>query len=241
MIKQNLRESFGSAIEGFIYVLKTQRNMRLHFLFAALIIILSFLVNPERSERLALVISICLVLLTEMLNTAVELAIDMISDKFHPIARIVKDVCAGCVLIATINAFVVGYFVFIRDDISLKIMQGVLKIRQSPWHLTLISLIAVMSLVIFGKIFFHKGTPLRGGMPSGHSAFAFSLWTIVTFVAKDYVASPTIFCIISTLVLCLAFLIARSRWKDSIHTIGEIIAGSLLGILVTTLIFQLLK
>ncbi|MCQ9208509.1 MAG: diacylglycerol kinase, partial [Omnitrophica bacterium] len=156
MNKQNIVKSFNSAIEGFIYVLKTQRNMRLHFLIAILALLLGTYLNLERMEILLLLVTICLVLLAEMMNTAIEMNIDLISDNYNPMARIIKDIAAGCVLVASLNAFIVGYFLFLNRPWGVYIETGIGKIKSSPWHITLIALILVLSLVIAGKIFSHR-------------------------------------------------------------------------------------
>ena len=105
------------------------------------------------------------------------------------------------------------------------------RIRQSPWHVTFIAIILVFSATIFGKALSQKGTPLRGGMPSGHAAIAFSIWTVISFFTSNSV--------VIALSFVMAFLIARHRIKDAVHTIWEVIAGAILGILITTLVFQL--
>ena len=81
------------------------------------------------------------------------------------------------------------------------------------------------------KTLTQKGTPLKGGMPSGHSALAFSIATIITFVTKGL--------LVSCLSYLLALLIAQSRVEGKIHTFLETLAGAVLGILVTILVFQL--
>lgn len=225
-------ESFNAAIEGFIYVLKTQRNMRVHFLTALLILLLGIYLNFTSTEILILCLTITFVLAAEMINTTVELVVDMIKSEFHPIARIVKDISAGAVLLTSINAVIVGYLLFSKK-IPFRIEDGIVRIRQSPWHLTFISLILVLGMVIIGKILFHKGTPFRGGMPSGHSAVAFSIWTIIVFMTNNS--------IVVLLTFLMAFLIARHRIKDAVHTFWEVLAGSVLGVLITTLVFQLFR
>lgn len=117
--------------------------------------------------------------------------------------------------------------------VPFRIEDAIIRLRQSPWHLTFLSLILVLGLTILGKIAFHRGTPLRGGMPSGHAAIAFSIWTIVVFMTNNFV--------VIMLVFLMAFLIARHRVKDSIHTFAEVVAGAILGVLATTLIFQLFR
>ena len=233
MKKQNIIQSFNSAIEGFIYVVKTQRNMRLHFLVAILALLLGIYLNLEKLEILLLLMTICFVLLAEMFNTAIEMNTDLIGDGFNPLVRIIKDIAAGCVLVASVNAFIVGYLLFLSRPWKVHIESGIDKIKSSPWHITLITLIVVLFLVILAKVLFHKGTPLRGGMPSGHAAVAFAIWTSLSFITRNN--------IVVVLVFILAFLVARSRLSGRIHTAWEVTAGSILGALVPVLIFQVMR
>jgi len=226
-------ESFNAAIEGFFYVIKTQRNMRIHFLLAVLILLLGIFLNFTPGEMTTLALTIALVLAAEMINTAVELIVDIIVKmEYHPMARIIKDVSAGAVLLTAITAIIIGYLLFF-GKVPFTIEDGIMRIGKSPWHLTFIAIIVVLAITIFGKTISQSGTPLRGGMPSGHSAIAFSMWTIIAFLTHNS--------IVIILAFVMAFLIARHRIKDSIHSIWEVIAGGTLGVLATTLIFQLLR
>jgi diacylglycerol kinase (ATP) len=232
MRERSTVESFNSAIEGFFYVIKTQKNMRLHFLAAVAILLFAIYLNIPMHQILILCSTISLVLLMEMVNTAVELTVDMVMETFHPLARIVKDVTAGAVLLSAVNAFVVGYLIF-QKRLGLDLDVGIWKVRQSPWHLTFIATILVMALVMLFKVSFHKGKPLRGGMPSGHAAFVFSVWAIMVFLSGNS--------LIVILTFLMAVLVARSRIANRIHSVWEVLAGAALGILVTTLVFQLLQ
>lgn len=225
-------ESLNAAVEGFIYVLKTERNMRVHFLLALFCILLGIAVGFTYVELAALCLTITLVLGAEMFNTALELIVDMVKSEFHPVARVIKDVSAGAVLLTAVNALVVGYILFIKH-IQFGMADSLDRIRHSPWHMTFIAVILVMGLVIIGKILFHKGTPLRGGMPSGHAAVAFAMWTVIAFLTSNTT--------VTALAFVMAFLIARHRIKDAVHTFWEVLAGGLLGVLVTMLIFQLFQ
>lgn len=233
MERQGIIQSFNSAIEGFIYVVKTQRNMRLHFLIAILALLLGIYLNLEKMEVLFLLVSICFVLLSEMINTAMEMNTNLISDGFNPVVRIIKDITAGCVLLASINALVVGYLLFLSRPWGVHIESGITRIQSSAWHITFIILIVVLFLVILAKVLFHRGRPLRGGMPSGHAAFAFSIWAIISFITASHMAI--------VLTFILALLVARSRLSGKIHNIWEVAVGSLIGVLVPTLIFQILR
>ncbi|MFA5146001.1 MAG: diacylglycerol kinase [Candidatus Omnitrophota bacterium] len=232
MQERKFIESFNDAIEGFIYVMRTQRNMRIHFLSAVLIILLGIYLSFSMGEILILCLTITFVLSAEMINTCVELVVDMIKSEFHPIARIIKDVSAGAVLLTSINAAIVGYSLFSKR-VPFRIEDAMVRIKQSPWHITFIALILVFGTSIMGKIIFHRGTPLRGGMPSGHSAIAFSIWTIITFLTNNS--------IVIVLAFFMAFLIARHRIKDAVHTFSEVFAGAVIGILLTTFVFQILR
>jgi len=232
MKPRKLFESFNCAIEGFIYVVKTQRNMRLHFLIAALVIIASLFLNLEGVEMLVLIFTIALVLICEMINTAVEFLVDMITDAYHPLARIVKDISAGAVLISAAAAVIVGYVLILRHgEPEFDILFN--KIRHSSWHLSVISLGIVLFCVIMGKALLHKGRPLKGGMPSGHTAMAFSIWTLTLLLTGTQ--RP----VISVLVFIMALAIARSRLRLNVHTFPEVIGGALVGTFLTLLIYQI--
>ena len=232
MRQRDIIESFNCAFEGLIYVLRTQRHMRLHVLIGTFAFLLGVYFGFSKLELVVLCTVITVVLITEMINTAAEHIVDIISTSFHPLARIVKDISAGAVLLSSVAAIIIGYLMFL-ERVAFTMERGIWRIRQSPWHITFIALIIVFLLVLFGKIFFHKGTPLRGGMPSGHAAVAFSMWTIVAFLSKN--------ALVTTITLIMAMLIARGRLKNKIHTVWEVLVGSILGIVVTTLVFQILQ
>jgi len=232
MEKNNFLESLNAAVEGFIYVLKTQRNMRIHFLLAALVLIAGIYFNLNKTDLLVLFTAVCIVLICEMINTSLELVVDLIKDAFHPIARVIKDISAGAVFISALNAAVIGYVVFSKS-IAFRMEDLVQTIKQSSWHITFIALILVLFFVVIGKMFSKKGTPFRGGMPSGHAAFAFSIWTAITFLTEQG--------IISVLVFAMAVLIARHRVITKIHNAWEVIIGAVLGTLTTAVVFQILR
>jgi len=232
MKKRGITDSFNYAIEGLKHTLKTQRNMRIHFVVAAAVIFLGIMLNLNTTEFIMLLSAVTLVIVAEMFNTALEFAVDIFTKEFHHMAKMAKDIAAGCVLVSSIYALVVGYLIFFKSIKLINHPDAMLRIRQSPWHVTFISLVFIMVLVILIKLLLHRGTPFRGGWPSGHSAFAFSVWTVTAFLANDI--------IIVALVFIMAALLAASRVKKGIHTTWEVIAGAAIGILTTLWIFQLL-
>ena len=108
----SLVESFNYAVEGIIHVLRTHRNMRIHFAAAAVVLILALWIGVDRIELVVLLLAIAFVLIAEMVNSAIEAAIDVATSSFDPLAKLAKDIAAGAVLIASINAIAVGYLVF---------------------------------------------------------------------------------------------------------------------------------
>lgn len=107
-----LIRSFKNAFAGLNHTLKTQRNMRIHFGTAILVLFFSFFLKISRAELLMVFFSIFLVISMELFNTAVEIIIDMISSEYRIRAKIVKNVSAAAVLVAAFNAVIVAYLVF---------------------------------------------------------------------------------------------------------------------------------
>jgi diacylglycerol kinase (ATP) len=229
----SLVESFNYAFEGIIHVLRTQRNMRIHFLFAFVVLIAALVTGVSKFELVALLIAIAFVLIAEMLNTALEGAIDVATTSFDPMAKLAKDIAAGAVLIATVTAVAVGYLVFadrLRDP-SLRLLD---ELREAPFELTLIALVLTIMIVIAAKAYTGRGTPLRGGLPSGHAAVAFGGWMAVTYLLGD----ASYWFLISTVTFIMALLVAHTRIEAGVHSLFEVFLGGLLGALVTLVIFQ---
>jgi diacylglycerol kinase (ATP) len=225
--------SFNYAFEGIIYVVRTQRNMRVHFAIALAVLPLAVWAGVTRIELLVVLMAVSFVLIAEMINTALEKAIDVATTSFDPLARVAKDIAAGAVLVAGVNALCVAYLVFadrLRDP-SRRAIQGV---RSSPLHVTVIAVVIVILLVIATKAITGRGTPLHGGLPSGHAAVAFAGWTAITFVTEDYRHQI----VISVLSLAMAGLVAQTRVESRAHSGLEVASGAVLGSLVTAAIFQ---
>ena len=184
-------ESFNYAIEGIIHVLRTQRNMRIHFAVAVVVLIAALVSDVSRLELIALFIAI------------------------------------------RTNAIAVGYLVFSGQvaDESSRLLD---RLSEAPAELTLVALVITIVLVIAMKALGGRGSPLRGGWPSGHAAIAFAAWMAVTLVIGD---SSHRF-LVSSLTLIMALLVAQTRIEAGVHTTLEVASGGALGALVTLAVFQ---
>lgn len=109
---RSLLRSFGFALEGLAYALRTQRNMRIHFVAAFVIITLCTVMQVSTLETMAVLFAVSLVITLELVNTAVEHIVDLHTRELHPLAKAAKDVSAAAVFIAAANALVVAYLIF---------------------------------------------------------------------------------------------------------------------------------
>jgi diacylglycerol kinase (ATP) len=229
----SILETFNYAFQGVVHVLRTHRNMRIHFAIAAGVLIAALALGVSRLELIALLLSITFVLVAEMVNSAIEGAIDVATTAFDPMAKLAKDVAAGAVLIAAVNAIAVGYLVF-SGTVAERSSRALSRLTEAPAELTLVALVITILAVLVTKTITGRGTPLRGGLPSGHAALAFAGWMAATLVLKD---SSHQF-LISSLTLIMALLVAQTRVESGIHSTLEVAYGAVLGALVTLVLFQ---
>ena len=229
----SLINSFNHAISGFVHSFKMERNMKYHVAAAVIVIVAGIITHVTRFEMIALILVIGFVFFAELINTAVEAVVDLIvQNNYDPNAKIAKDVSAGAVFVAAMAALVVGYLVFFRKLYNFA-SDSLAYITSLPAYLTLAALLLVFLGVIMMKSRFIKrgGNYVQGGMPSGHTAFAFSLFTAITFISRDPVAA--------TFAAALALIVAESRMETKVHSFAEVVMGALMGIVITVLVFQI--
>jgi len=218
------------AIEGILHAAKTQRHMRYHLYAAMALLIVSFVLGVSGTEFVVLITLAVLVIAVEMLNTAVEIITDILFKEYDQRAKIIKDTAAGAVLVTAIGAVLVGYIILI-GPVKKYFSSGLSVAKHTEADVAVVALLAVLILVVITKAFFGRGEPLRGGMPSGHAAVAFSIWMSVTMTTESFIPS--------LLVFVMAVLIAQSRVAVGIHRPVEVVLGALLGIAVTFLLFKI--
>ncbi len=223
-------KSAGCAIEGILHAAKTQRHLRYHFYAAFFVLFLSFVLGVGRTEFLVISASVILVLLAEMLNTAIEATVDIISPGLNEKARIAKDIAAGAVFVTSFGVAVIG-IIILYPYMGRLFESGFRIAKHSRQDIAILAVVFVLIAVVLLKARFGRGHPLAGGMPSGHAALAYSVWVSITYMTGNFMASA--------LTFVLAFAVARSRVKKKIHEPAEVLAGGVLGSALTFIFFKL--
>jgi len=110
---ERLYKSFACAINGFIYALKRERNLQIHLVIGFLVVALGLLFHITETEWLIIICLIGGILSFELMNTAIERVVDLITDQYHPLAKVAKDIAAAAVFIFAITAVIIGLVIFI--------------------------------------------------------------------------------------------------------------------------------
>lgn len=228
-------ESVNNAVDGIIHAFRTERHMKIHFALSLVVLLACLLVDLQPLELLAVFIVITMVLMAEMFNTAMEAIVNMHTLSHHPLAKVAKDVAAGGVLIASLNALAAAYLIFWEPFKNL--------VRGTPAHnlyrriaehytygiVVLFALVLIS--VMIGKALGKRGTFTRGGVVSGHAAIAFAASTAILAVTRNPIAT--------VLAFAMALLVAQSRVEANIHRWFEVLTGALVGVVTSLLIFTM--
>ncbi len=224
-------KTWKNAFEGIIYATTTQGNLQKQMIIAVIVLILSLFFNLEKAEFLCLMFTITLMIVAEMVNTAIETVVDLYTDLYHPKARIAKDVAAGAVVVSAFNAIIVAYFLFFDkiSDIGLAFIENVVK---DPVHLAFVAVMSTVIILLALKVIFaakkKKGDETKF-VPSGQTAVAFAAWTIIWIKNRDE--------LILTLATILATLVAFSRVESKSRTKLETVFGAIIGIIIVIFIY----
>ena len=221
---KNHLDSFKYAVEGIVHVFRTQKHMRFHFFTVVVVIMIGLLLRLRSTQMALLFTVVSMVLMAEMFNTAIESVVDMITQAYHPLAKLAKDIAAGAVLITSINAAAVGAFLFFGSNPIPRLSIAVERDPQ-PLYVMVAVVVLVLIIVFVSKIMGGKGSILSGGIVSGHSALSFFFASTLLYRATDWFTG--------VFALLLAFLVAQSRVEGKIHTLQEVVIGGLLGVLLT--------
>ncbi|MBN1957250.1 MAG: diacylglycerol kinase [Desulfuromonadales bacterium] len=221
-------ESLNCAIEGILWAAKSERHIRYHFIAALAVVFLALFFKVSALEFFLLILAAILVIFAELMNTAIEAVVDLVTEDYHELAKLAKDVSAGAVLVTSVGAVILGYLVLSGHIFPLFDSEPTLG-KEPQGTVPVGALLIVIILIVLLKARFNYGRPLHGGMPSGHAAVAFSI-AVSTFLYADSF-------LIGMMVLLLAVLVSQSRLLMKIHSPREVFLGALLGTVVTLLAY----
>lgn len=205
--------------------------MQFHFLMLVLVLTSGLLLALDTRDMLTLLFCISLVIVTEMVNTAVETIVDMITQAYHPLAKLAKDVSAGAVLVASTNATIAGLLIFFGNERIQRIRLGV---PFRPPEVTIVLVVGILVLtmtVIMSKVLAGRSNPglWHGGVVSGHSAIGFFLAMTIIFTTNNQ--------FVAILALLMAVIIAQSRVEAGVHSMQEVVLGAVIAIFLTSSLY----
>lgn len=117
--KRTFKGSVKNCLDGISYVTKSDKNFKREIALGIIALILSYILKIDKIEFIIVLTMICLVLTTEIINTAIERAVDLVTKEYHELARIAKDVSAGSVLVTSTFALIIGIIIFMPKIITL--------------------------------------------------------------------------------------------------------------------------
>jgi diacylglycerol kinase len=226
---RKFRRSFRFAYEGLKYALSTQQNMQFHFSAALIALMLGLLFELPKTEILFIMLSVTLVIVCELVNTAVEKTVDLAMPEHHPLAKIAKDVAAAAVLVSAVFAAVVGMVVFFdpidrlfrhADDSGKTVTPGLI--------LAMVAVVA-LTITIAQTRFSGRKTSIR---PSLIAAVSFALSTWIAMLAEN--------ALVALLGFGLSLQLIFVLYEKQNRTLPSIIAGALAGSAMTALAFSLM-
>lgn len=235
--QQGVGRSFQHAYDGIAAALRTQRNLKIHLAVAVVVLVAAPLLGASRLELAVLVLVIVVVFVAEMLNTALEFAVDLVTREHRPLAKLAKDVSAGAVLVSSVGAVVVGYLI-LADRLFAVFSGGLESARSLPAQYAAVSLVLAAAVALAPRALGDPAGRFAGAWPSGHAAAAFAAWISASYLSADAVARHA--GTISSVTLLMALLVCQSRVEAGASTLYGAASGALAGSLVAVALFQLL-
>ncbi len=109
---ERLATSFGHAWRGIKYVVKHEKNARIHLLFAVMVLVAGLFLRLTTGDLGVVLLAIVIVFFAEIMNTAFEKTLDLVEPNHHPQVKLIKDMAAGAVMVTAVAAVVIGVEIF---------------------------------------------------------------------------------------------------------------------------------
>lgn len=222
--------ALGHAIDGVIRAFKTERNLRIDYVIGLAVFLCSLFFDFTKTEFACICLTVGFVIFAEMINSAVEYIVDLVTDKYDDRAKAAKDIAAGGVLIASGVAVIVAYFLFV-DKIHYATTHILESILSSKLHILATIIFAIILLAVILKGIFGKSDKFSEAYPSARVALAFALTTY------SYIITREIFVVAITFLLSM--MIAQIRVENTKVKPIYMVFSAVLGVLVVLIIYQI--
>ena len=111
--KKTAQGTIKNALEGISYTFNTEMNFRVHLIATVLVLLACYILEATTLEIIICLILIGLVIAFELINTVIEVIVDMVEPRYNPLAKVAKDTAAGAVLVMALTAAVIGLIIFL--------------------------------------------------------------------------------------------------------------------------------
>jgi diacylglycerol kinase len=223
------QKNFRYAYDGIKYALDTQRHMKFHFIVGLIVLFAAFFLGLDKIEILFILLAITLIIVTELMNTAIEKTVDLAMPDIHPLAKIAKDVAAASVLVASFFAVWVGIIVF-YDPIDRLIQTANHYVNPfQPGTIWVLIAIILLTTIIIETRFSDKGKFVK---PSMLTAIAFSMATLITlYVQVTFIALMT---------FTLASMLLAILYDKKSRSMVTLLFGAIIGSTITMFVYVLI-
>jgi len=224
---RDLLDSVQFALDGIVYAVRHERNVKIHFVSAVVVLVLCLVLPLEALEVLMLLGVTSLVLVAELMNTAVESVVNMTIRGHHPLARVAKDVAAAAVLVSAFYALGVAWLVLLPALAlaSWRLEEALAPGPRLAWLVgTLLILAGVVTLAVS-----HRGPFPPGRLILGHAALGFGVSAAVLSVTREPLSA--------LLAMPLAAMVSRNHVRTGIHGWPQVLSGATLGVALSLALF----
>ncbi len=224
-IKYLRLKNFKHAYEGLKYAVIHEHNMKIHLLATFVVLLLAIVSDVSKLEFLFLLLAIFFVFATELINTAIEKLVDLVSPEYHELAKVVKDTASGAVLLASAFAVLAGALVFF-DPLD-RLLKSVRMANE---------LYSIQSIWMFICMLILLYVVLRIRMVLDNQRYRPNFIVMLAFAISAYTSLMTAETSVFLLSFLLAGLFAFVLYYKLEKSLPSVVLGAILGILLATVV-----
>lgn len=227
---KNFVTALHHSIDGVIKAFKTERNLRIDYLIALVVMIAGVVLGLDKTEFVCLCLTIGFVLFSEMMNSVSEYIVDLITDKYDNRAKAAKDIAAGGVLISSGISVIVAYFLF-ADKLQNATSAFLSAAISSRGNIFMTILFAIVVTVVILKGWLGRGEEYAHTGPSLNVALAFGLTTYASLITRSFLVGA-VCAVLSLMIFVLKVTNTKARKINMLFSAA-------LGILIVLFVYQL--